>query len=779
MVQPANMIWADGPVMSAQNPDKNEIRTWGTWLESLIAAGSLGDHWYASKAAATSAAGALANGTAVVVYGDATASNNGLYIVSSGALNQIADFLPGWQLVRTSDNGTSDANGWRLNATPFAPSTEGAVIFFGIVPYTNTSTNVYVSLNYGPTYPVKSIIGSEPGIGDLAAGMPFFAMMSSGQFRLMSDSAIASSLFAARDAAQAAQALAEIAQAQAEASADTATSSAALVQAVLASVFLTRVFDFYVDPASDPVSSVTIPDGYVPGQVSDVRINGIGIEPTEFDATSGTDVSLVTPITTDDLSGDSTTVHVRVEVGYKTNFSVGALDASYIRRGINSISRAGNYLGIGQQADFSNLGIGGLLIGAGYDERGSGALLSADGLSNWLALRPSKDQNPQELIIYNSASQGYAQTVSGTNRINRLVGTPFKTEWVGRYIYFLRKRFRVVSVLSGDAMTLSEIGGGSVTFPLNEIEAYNYCYTSGTGTCNIVGDRLHWVSGDPFVPLFFDDFNFTLAGAGVTISSFVSAKEMILSAAPGNATNVAFTWRGIIFDQLSTLRVQAILGENEENVNLYTVAGQEFLGRYHALRAGTAGVYGKSRPIYMGSGFYGPSRPRDQVGLYPEDGVHGGYVSLGGVQGYEALRVFNPTTDSGATAKNWLEVPHVASGFKPVIRAAGVDSSIGFNLSTKGNGELIVTQDEARTLLKVRGSDDVVNYFAFNASISGTSPEIFAEGTDANIDFVLHPKGGGVLHISTPYTATGDVPITGYAVMKFADGVARKVAIID
>ena len=38
MVELANTIWADGPSSAPQEPQKAEIRAWGTWVEGIITA---------------------------------------------------------------------------------------------------------------------------------------------------------------------------------------------------------------------------------------------------------------------------------------------------------------------------------------------------------------------------------------------------------------------------------------------------------------------------------------------------------------------------------------------------------------------------------------------------------------------------------------------------------------------------------------------------------------------------------------------------------------------
>ncbi|NML73080.1 hypothetical protein HHL25_02965 [Rhizobium sp. S-51] len=186
MVERANTIWADGPSGSPEQPEKSRIRAWGTWLESAVAIG----RWFATRAEAAAEAAFLGDGAVVAVYADPTGTNNGLYKIASHALVKISDFLPGWQVVRLAPSVGSTANAWRFTATPFAPVTDAAVLFFGIAPVTNTSSSVTVSFDGGvTTHAIKTAAGNNPPVGALVAGLPFIAEVaeSGTQFRLLSD----------------------------------------------------------------------------------------------------------------------------------------------------------------------------------------------------------------------------------------------------------------------------------------------------------------------------------------------------------------------------------------------------------------------------------------------------------------------------------------------------------------------------------------------------------------------------------------------------------------
>jgi hypothetical protein len=502
----------------------------------------------------------------------------------------------------------------------------------------------------------------------------------------------------------------------------------------------------------------------------------------------------------------------------------------------NSVRVGGNSLSAGTPVDFGDTR-GGFLVGAGDPRSTNGTFLSCDGATNWLSVLPSKNYNPQELIIYSSSGQGYATTVAGTNQITKVWGSDFSSSWIGKTIYFLRKKFKVATVPSTTSLTVTELDGSSVSFPGVETEAYNYFYTSGSGVCNVSGSTVTFVSGDPFVPLFFSDFEFTLNGVARTVSSFDSPTQYTLSSAPGNGTNIPFTWRGNINDQLTILRVQAIQGENEENVNLLCRAGDSFLGRYYGIETGIAGTYGTYRPFFIGTGNYTDFSYQHQIGVYPRNhlgsGVQG-YVSLGGVQGREGFRVYSP--NASTPLANRLSTQGSSAGVAPALRAEGSDTNIGFGIDAKGTGDFTFTQNFTRTLLKVTGGASTVNYFETTASATGFSPAVRARGSDsninigldakgtgnvtitqdfsralltvfgvtsavnhpsisnsttgnpvqfavnnnssdANVDISLIPKGTGVLRFGT-HTSTSDTAITGFIAIKDSNGNSRKLAVI-
>ena len=70
-----------------------------------------------------------------------------------------------------------------------------------------------------------------------------------------------------------------------------------------------------------------------------------------------------------------------------------------------------------------------------------------------------------------------------------------------------------------------------------------------------------------------------------------------------------------------------------------------------------------------------------------------------------------------------------------------------------------------------------VNYTDFYGSVAGQPLQIFANGSDTNIDIRLVPKGTGRVRFGT-LTASADAPVSGYIEIVDSGGTVRKLAVI-
>ena len=458
------------------------------------------------------------------------------------------------------------------------------------------------------------------------------------------------------------------------------------------------------------------------------------------------------------------------------------------------LNKKGSNIAVGTPANNMEYNKGGILIGGGHSTGNTGSWISCDGATNWLSVIPSKNYNPQELIVYNSGASGFAISVQNTGFIDKTAGADFQASWVGDQFYFLRKVFKVKSFVSATRLEVEEEDGTAVSFPSAETEAFTYSLTSGTGTCTVSGTTVTYVSGDPFVPNFFTrgfEFSLQISGAfvaqtldanadtgGFTDGFNTTTQQYKLSSAPsaGDGT-YNFQWKGNINDQLSTLRVQAIAGTIEENVNLIAYGGNPILGRYYSLETGFAGI-GKMRPLLIGSGNYTDFTYAHHLGCFPrDDNTPNPFLQLGGVQGRETLTIFGPSAPTN-TGLNRFEIHSCPGGFAPAIRARGSDTNIGMGFDTTGNGDFGFTQGFARTLFKMYGDNAAsVNHIASIARQAGQPVELFVQGTDTNVDFIINAKGSGVLRFGTHTSQTGGT-IDGFITIKDAAGNTHKLATI-
>jgi hypothetical protein len=202
------------PSSGSHKVKKNDVRSWGAWVEGVITAftGS-GGLIYASKALLDADLAHVANSMAWV-YGDATVANNGVYrkvgASGSGSWTRVAD-LP-FSFIIASDAGAGTANA--IQATTSIPVSGSALVWMNVFE-ANTASPVTVSFNGGSALTIKTNAGNDVTVGGLTAGMIVLGIASGSTFRLVSDQAST----AVVAAAEAAQAAAEDAQAAAEAAA--------------------------------------------------------------------------------------------------------------------------------------------------------------------------------------------------------------------------------------------------------------------------------------------------------------------------------------------------------------------------------------------------------------------------------------------------------------------------------------------------------------------------------------------------------------------------------
>lgn len=205
----ADIVFADGPLAAPYQPQKPQIRRIFKQVEQAIDAFSSGAGSIA-KASKSQLDADLAHAADVTawVYNDSTVANNGIYRKASasgaGSWTRILD-LP-FSFIIASNAGTGTANA--LQATTSVPTSPSGLVMLNVTQ-TSTSSPVTVSFNGGPALTIKSNSGVDVSSGGLVAGMVVLGVISGSTFRLVTDDAVASQIFAARDQTLAATALAQ------------------------------------------------------------------------------------------------------------------------------------------------------------------------------------------------------------------------------------------------------------------------------------------------------------------------------------------------------------------------------------------------------------------------------------------------------------------------------------------------------------------------------------------------------------------------------------------
>lgn len=404
--------------------------------------------------------------------------------------------------------------------------------------------------------------------------------------------------------------------------------------------------------------------------------------------------------------------------------ALGKLDSSGGRRSL-TFEAPGSVLAIGRNSNNAGAEYQGLQVGGGDPYYGTdGTLLGNDGHASWLRLQPSKNESPVEFLLYPTAAQGIATATSGTSQVTRVTGTPFTAAWVGKKFYLGDTAYRVSSVTNADSMTVTTLGGGAVSFGSTFNETFHIAYIKGAGTCSVTGSTVTRTSGDPFIAFFsLASFSFEINGIARTVNANPNTSTYVLSAAPGDVVGATYTFECDINDQLSTLRVQKLVGSNEENISLYA----RYDGYWMAAQFAGAGKY---RPVILSTGEIG-GNPIRQLNLYAN-----GDMTLGGAYNEDALRILGR---AGVVASRF-EMQAATAGFRPALRARG-EANAGMAFDVAGTGDYLFTGGSfARSLFRITGNVAADTWAIFDANAGFTA---FGAAGSANGDIRIVGRGTG------------------------------------
>ena len=146
-----------------------------------------------------------------------------------------------------------------------------------------------------------------------------------------------------------------------------------------------------------------------------------------------------------------------------------------------------------------------------------------------------------------------------------------------------------------------------------------------------------------------------------------------------------------------------------------------------------------------------------------------GVVALGGSTVANSGLVVAPT----ASSVNYLQVTAGAGTVWPSISTVGTAATLGIFFNTKSAGYSFAVNGVANAAISYTAS--AVNYLQLASAATGAAPTLSAQGSDANINLKLTPKGTGVLQFGT-YTA-GIVAQTGYITITDAGGTSRRLLV--
>jgi hypothetical protein len=147
-----------------------------------------------------------------------------------------------------------------------------------------------------------------------------------------------------------------------------------------------------------------------------------------------------------------------------------------------------------------------------------------------------------------------------------------------------------------------------------------------------------------------------------------------------------------------------------------------------------------------------------------------GVVALGGSTVANSGFVVAPV----ASSVNYVGAYGAPTGGGPSILAAGADANVSLVIQQKGTGRIFFFCNGGyqAQIIPVASS---VNYVGLTGASTGNPPIFSAEGSDANINLKLTPKGTGVLQFGT-YTA-GVVAQAGYITITDAGGTSRRLLV--
>lgn len=147
-----------------------------------------------------------------------------------------------------------------------------------------------------------------------------------------------------------------------------------------------------------------------------------------------------------------------------------------------------------------------------------------------------------------------------------------------------------------------------------------------------------------------------------------------------------------------------------------------------------------------------------------------GVVALGGST--VANSGFSVTTPTGTVDRVNM---YSSAGGNPYFEATGTSATINLAFYSKGLGQVLFGRNGGAQNFLIGSAASSVNFLQVVAAATTGAPELSAQGSDANINLKLTPKGTGTVQFGT-YTA-GALSPTGYITITDAGGTSRRLLV--
>lgn len=319
----------------------------------------------------------------------------------------------------------------------------------------------------------------------------------------------------------------------------------------------------------------------------------------------------------------------------------------------------------------------GLQIGGGEPSEGTdGTAMYLDTYAGWAVMQNTKYPGPQELAVQPKPAAHSANIVAGQNIVTAVVPL-FSPGFVGKRIYLADLIYVIDAYLSPTQVRVINFGGVPAAFPYTGQVTCIVCYAGGTGVCNIVGNSVSRVSGDPFVPMTNTEYRIKInGGATYNVTAFNSADSVTIADTLGALTNATYEWWTSVDNLTARIAIHRVSAAGfEEALSLSAHANGYF--RVQALAS--AGTFPfRQYPLFLGSGYDNTGAQRAHLTL---DGNNGDTL-VGGGFGKFSLRV----THMDGLSSNFLQITGGVAGAPVLLATDGVDSVVDLKIMTKGGG---------------------------------------------------------------------------------------------